>query len=363
VKKANLKMGGNLIIGRNGTFLKIKKNLITLNIRGNCNTVVNRFRITNLYINGNNNKIKVEGDGEINYIKIVGNNNKIYMKNISRRNYIDRGISNSLIKTRNQFVPLERNSPRHSLRIHNDEINNNNNNSILDNLEEKIYSEIPDDLKDSNLNKCSLCNETFLNSDKVKIFSCKKHIFHRGCLENFIKSNNNSTNCPRCESDINSNNNLNISNNPSVPHDDSSPIRNEPLNLEDNSRNNVENNSDNNHNNDGNEENNDSENNDSENNDNDNEDNNLDEDDNSDFTSLHEEGLDEEILDNLEIWKIKNVDKLDNDKKKCAICLEHYIKGDDLIALPCIHIFHANCIKNWLIRHSICPICKYKIGF
>ena len=63
----------------------------------------------------------------------------------------------------------------------------------------------------------------------------------------------------------------------------------------------------------------------------------------------------------MEIYKMKNVEKLDNDKKKCTICLENYVDGDDSIALPCIHIFHADCIKTWVKDHNTCPICKKDI--
>ena len=50
-------------------------------------------------------------------------------------------------------------------------------------------------------------------------------------------------------------------------------------------------------------------------------------------------------------------------KKKCTICLEDYVNGDNSIALPCIHIFHANCIKTWLKENNSCPICKNEIKY
>ena len=81
------------------------------------------------------------------------------------------------------------------------------------------------------------------------------------------------------------------------------------------------------------------------------------------LSRLDKKGLDKNILENMEISKIKDVDKLDNDKKQCMICLENYINGDESIALPCIHIFHANCIKTWLKDNKSCPICKYEIKY
>ena len=63
------------------------------------------------------------------------------------------------------------------------------------------------------------------------------------------------------------------------------------------------------------------------------------------------------------VAKIKDVEKLDNEKKQCAICLENYVNGDESIALPCIHIFHANCIKAWLRSHNNCPSCKSEIKY
>ena len=56
-------------------------------------------------------------------------------------------------------------------------------------------------------------------------------------------------------------------------------------------------------------------------------------------------------------------EKLNVDKKMCWICFGNFVNGDDSIALPCIHIFHANCIKVWLKDHKICPNCKEKIKY
>jgi hypothetical protein len=92
-----------------------------------------------------------------------------------------------------------------------------------------------------------------------------------------------------------------------------------------------------------------------------------DDDDDDDFGSLDDgfdenEPLDDDIIQTFQITKINDINKLSEDKKRCSICLENYKNGDDSIILPCIHIFHSECIKKWMKRNGICPICKFKIN-
>ncbi|XP_030450808.1 E3 ubiquitin-protein ligase MBR2-like isoform X1 [Syzygium oleosum] len=72
-------------------------------------------------------------------------------------------------------------------------------------------------------------------------------------------------------------------------------------------------------------------------------------------------GLSEEtILKGLKRQK-KNVSvagELPQDVEPCCICQEEYADGDDLGVLGCGHEFHADCIKEWLMRKNLCPICK-----
>ena len=71
--------------------------------------------------------------------------------------------------------------------------------------------------------------------------------------------------------------------------------------------------------------------------------------------------IDPEILRNLPENKIHDPSKLDPEKKNCVICLEDFREGDDIIILPCIHVFHKTCITDWFHTHNDCPICKYKL--
>jgi len=49
----------------------------------------------------------------------------------------------------------------------------------------------------------------------------------------------------------------------------------------------------------------------------------------------------------------------------CAICQEVFTEDTPVVQMPCHikHIFHSACIRDWLQRQSICPLCKqvYKV--
>ena len=67
------------------------------------------------------------------------------------------------------------------------------------------------------------------------------------------------------------------------------------------------------------------------------------------------------IVNELPEITIDSVDKLDGDKKDCTICLNSFKHGDKALILPCIHIFHTDCIKNWFKTQNTCPNCKFKM--
>ena len=67
------------------------------------------------------------------------------------------------------------------------------------------------------------------------------------------------------------------------------------------------------------------------------------------------------IVSELPETKIDDINKLDNDKKNCVICMEDFKNGDKSTNLPCLHMFHTNCIQSWLKTQNTCPICKFKL--
>ena len=47
--------------------------------------------------------------------------------------------------------------------------------------------------------------------------------------------------------------------------------------------------------------------------------------------------------------------------KECYICLQNFTRNKNVRQLPCEHIFCEECLKPWLKKNSICPICKYEL--
>ena len=47
---------------------------------------------------------------------------------------------------------------------------------------------------------------------------------------------------------------------------------------------------------------------------------------------------------------------------ECVICLNS-ISSSEVLALPCIHVFHRSCVLTWLSKSSTCPVCKSAVDF
>ena len=63
----------------------------------------------------------------------------------------------------------------------------------------------------------------------------------------------------------------------------------------------------------------------------------------------------------LEKYPEKIIDEIDNNNKRCIICLYDFVINDVAIYLPCFHCFHKECISIWLEKKAECPLCKNKI--
>ncbi|XP_012152720.1 uncharacterized protein LOC100880548 isoform X3 [Megachile rotundata] len=54
------------------------------------------------------------------------------------------------------------------------------------------------------------------------------------------------------------------------------------------------------------------------------------------------------------IWSL-NEDILSDEKGECVICLEELQPGDVIARLPCLCIYHKNCIDRWFQVNRSCP--------
>ncbi|KAL1914482.1 uncharacterized protein VTP21DRAFT_8865 [Calcarisporiella thermophila] len=46
---------------------------------------------------------------------------------------------------------------------------------------------------------------------------------------------------------------------------------------------------------------------------------------------------------------------------ECPVCQEVYTEGEKVLKLPCEHVYHGECIREWLKINNTCPICRYVI--
>jgi hypothetical protein len=55
------------------------------------------------------------------------------------------------------------------------------------------------------------------------------------------------------------------------------------------------------------------------------------------------------------------LDEMDDELEqgvRCAICLDRLAQGDVVGDIPCEHVFHKDCLKDWLRKKNRCPLCQ-----
>ena len=72
-------------------------------------------------------------------------------------------------------------------------------------------------------------------------------------------------------------------------------------------------------------------------------------------------GLSAQQIEKIPIIKFRKYKS--NGNSQCIICMEEFEKREKINLLPCQHIFHINCIKQWLLKQKTCPFCKKEISF
>ncbi|KAJ9565480.1 hypothetical protein OSB04_001446 [Centaurea solstitialis] len=63
-----------------------------------------------------------------------------------------------------------------------------------------------------------------------------------------------------------------------------------------------------------------------------------------------------EISKNLRVTKYRHGGE--EESEICVVCQVEFEKNERVGVLHCKHRFHAECIKEWLLRKNLCPLCK-----
>jgi Ring finger domain len=68
------------------------------------------------------------------------------------------------------------------------------------------------------------------------------------------------------------------------------------------------------------------------------------------------------VVNQLPIIVVRPEDLVEDVNRHCACCLEDIAVNAKVARLPCAHVFHTPCIRQWLLyHHCTCPICRYEL--
>ncbi|XP_052207943.1 E3 ubiquitin-protein ligase At1g63170-like [Diospyros lotus] len=89
---------------------------------------------------------------------------------------------------------------------------------------------------------------------------------------------------------------------------------------------------------------------------------------NMNMASVHRGDSDDQIS-SLPSWKYTDFDTSselgksvqNHENPECCICLSKYREKEEMRQLPCSHIFHLQCVDQWLRIISCCPLCKQQL--
>lgn len=59
--------------------------------------------------------------------------------------------------------------------------------------------------------------------------------------------------------------------------------------------------------------------------------------------------------------KVTAYDIAANEGSECSICLADLVAGEPALRIPCGHLFHEDCVKDWLKKSNECPVCRFEL--
>mmetsp|Transcript_36543 Transcript_36543/g.67590 ORF Transcript_36543/g.67590 Transcript_36543/m.67590 type:complete len:468 (-) Transcript_36543:149-1552(-) len=59
--------------------------------------------------------------------------------------------------------------------------------------------------------------------------------------------------------------------------------------------------------------------------------------------------------------RVSPEDLIEESNRECIICYVENRVNDSVVRLPCGHLFHRECVSQWLLKRCTCPVCRYEI--
>lgn len=66
-------------------------------------------------------------------------------------------------------------------------------------------------------------------------------------------------------------------------------------------------------------------------------------------------------ISNLPLSYVTVEDLFESSNRECLICLGEHCIGMKASKLPCGHLFHRQCLSEWLSIHCTCPVCRFEM--
>ncbi|WWC93814.1 hypothetical protein V866_000650 [Kwoniella sp. B9012] len=68
------------------------------------------------------------------------------------------------------------------------------------------------------------------------------------------------------------------------------------------------------------------------------------------------------VIEGLPRFKFDDEKKLaQSTYKDCPVCKDDFVVGDEVMRIPCAHIFHPDCLVPWLKQNGSCPVCRFSL--
>ena len=64
-------------------------------------------------------------------------------------------------------------------------------------------------------------------------------------------------------------------------------------------------------------------------------------------------------VDQLRTIRLENMTS--DSPRECCICMEHFTATDMIVETECKHLYHRNCLADWLRQARTCPVCRMDV--